>query len=156
VQKTPIVGASGKGICGVLFLNEVLMVPSSSITVVANGERLMCGGFTLGEPVCLGNFECITDYFGGLSLSPKRGNDGAIFMGSTHSEASIPQWATIEDSPEEFLVASSRKEDLATFPPKRHSMWALLAPTTTVTWKKNAPATMAFPLRMAVPRPESN
>jgi hypothetical protein len=101
----------------VLFLNDVLMVPSSSITVVANGERLTCSGFTLGEPVCLGNFECITDYFGGLRLSPRRGNDGAIFMGSTHSEASTPQWATIEDSPEEFLMASSGKEDSATFPP---------------------------------------
>jgi hypothetical protein len=140
----------------VLFLNEVLMVPSSSIIVVANGECRTCGGFTLGELVCLGNFECITDYFGGLRLSPRRGNDGAIFMGSTQSEASTPQWATIEDSPEEFLMALSGKEDSATFPPNGTARGAPLAPTTTATWKKNAPATMVFPLQMAVPRLESN
>jgi hypothetical protein len=39
------------------------------------------------EPVRLGNFEFITDYFGGLSLSPRRGNEGAIFVGLTHSGA---------------------------------------------------------------------
>jgi hypothetical protein len=30
--------------------------------------------------VCLENFEFVTDYFSGLSLSPRRGNEGAIFM----------------------------------------------------------------------------
>jgi hypothetical protein len=32
----------------------------------------MCSGFSLGETVYLGSFEFITDYFGGLSLSPRR------------------------------------------------------------------------------------
>jgi hypothetical protein len=45
------------------------MVRSFAITVAANGERLACGGFSLGETVCHGNFEFITDYFGGLSLT---------------------------------------------------------------------------------------
>jgi hypothetical protein len=90
-----------------LFLDEVLMVPSTSIVVAAGGERLMCGGFSLSEPVCLGNFEFIADYFGGLSLSPKRGHNGAIFVGPTRSGALTPHRAMIEDSPEEFLTASS-------------------------------------------------
>jgi hypothetical protein len=41
----------------------------------------MCGGFSLDEPVHLGNFEFVVDYFGGLSLSPRRGNSGTAFMG---------------------------------------------------------------------------
>jgi hypothetical protein len=78
------------------------MVPSSSIAITIDDERLACGGFSLGEPVCLGNFEFITEYFCGQSLSPMRGNEGAIFVGSTRSGASTPQRATIEDSTEEF------------------------------------------------------
>jgi hypothetical protein len=67
---------------------DISMVPSSSITITADGERLACGGFSLSEPVGLGNFEFIADYFGGLRLSHRRGNEGAIFVGSTHSRAS--------------------------------------------------------------------
>jgi hypothetical protein len=48
----------------------VLMVPTSVITDTINSERLTCGGFSLGEMVCLGNIEFITDYFSGMSLSP--------------------------------------------------------------------------------------
>jgi hypothetical protein len=81
---------SGRGICSVLFLDEVLMVPLSSIVVVVDGERLTYGGFSLSEPVYCGDFEFITDYFCGLSLSPRRGNNDAIFMGSTRSGASTP------------------------------------------------------------------
>jgi hypothetical protein len=55
------------------------MVPSSSITIAADSERLTCGGFSLGEPVCLGKFEFIADYFDGLSLSPRRGNEDTAF-----------------------------------------------------------------------------
>jgi hypothetical protein len=32
------------------------MVPSSTIVITADSERLMCSGFSLGETVCLGNF----------------------------------------------------------------------------------------------------
>jgi hypothetical protein len=46
------------------------MVSSSSIAITADCERLACGGFSLSEPVRLGNLEFITDYFGGLSPSP--------------------------------------------------------------------------------------
>jgi hypothetical protein len=51
---------------------------------------LTCGGFSLGETVRLGNFEFITDYFSGLSLSPRIGDTGVTFMGSTHSGTSTP------------------------------------------------------------------
>jgi hypothetical protein len=60
---------------------DVSVVPSSSITITAEGECLACSGFSLGEPVRLENFVFITDHFGGLSQSPKSGNKGAIFVG---------------------------------------------------------------------------
>jgi hypothetical protein len=86
---------------------DILIVPSSSIAITADGECLAYGGFSLSEPVGLGNFEFIANYFGGLSLSPRRGNKGVVFKGSTHSGASTPQWATIKDSTMELLTASS-------------------------------------------------
>jgi hypothetical protein len=64
------------------------MVPSSAILVVADSEHLTCSGFSLGETVFLRNFEFIADYFGGLSLSLRRGDEGTAFMGSTRSGAS--------------------------------------------------------------------
>jgi hypothetical protein len=51
----------------------------------------MCGGFSLGKTVHLVNFEFIADYFGGLSLFPRRGNEGTALMGSTRSGASTPR-----------------------------------------------------------------
>jgi hypothetical protein len=69
---------------------DVLMVPSSSIAIIADGECLTCSGFSLGQPVRLGNFESIANYFDGLSQSPRRGNEGAVIVGSTHSGESTP------------------------------------------------------------------
>jgi hypothetical protein len=48
------------------------MVSSFSIAITTDGEHIACGGFSLGEPFCLGNLEFITDYFGDLSL-PREG-----------------------------------------------------------------------------------
>jgi hypothetical protein len=87
VQKTPIVGAR-KGDLQRIFPLDVLMVPSSAIAITADGERLSCGGFSLGETIRLGNFEFIADYFGGLSLSPKRGDSGTAFIDSNRSGVS--------------------------------------------------------------------
>jgi hypothetical protein len=74
----------------VLFLQIISMVPSSSIVVAADGKRLTCGGFSLGELVRLGNFEFIADYFASMSLSPWRGDEGTTFLGLTHRGASTP------------------------------------------------------------------
>jgi hypothetical protein len=87
------------------FPLDVSMVPSFAITVDVDGERLTCGGFSLNKTVHLGNFEFIAEYFSGLSLSPRRGNVGAAFMGSSRSSAPTPRQAMIENSTEEFLTA---------------------------------------------------
>jgi hypothetical protein len=83
------------------------MVPSSALTVATDSECLMCDGFSLSETIHFGRFEFIADYFSSLSLSPKRGDSGAAFMGSTRSKTPSSRWAMIEDSIEEFLTASS-------------------------------------------------
>jgi hypothetical protein len=80
----------GRRICSVLSFYTVLMVPSSAITIAAGGELLMCGGFSLGKTIRLGNFEFILNYFGDLSFSRERCDEGTAFMGSTHNRASTP------------------------------------------------------------------
>jgi hypothetical protein len=121
------------------FPLDVPMVSSSTIVVAADGECLTCGGFSLGETVHLRNFEFIADYFSGLSLSPRRGNEGDAFMGSTHRGASTGWSAMIEDSTEEFLMVSSGKGSFSLPCPRRHSMVASLAPVTTDTMVEGHP-----------------
>jgi hypothetical protein len=104
------------------------MVPSSSITVAANGKCLTCGGISLGETICLGNFELIADYFDGLSLSPRRGDEGATFVGSTRSGASTPRQAMIKDSTEEFLMASGNEGSFDHPSPRGRSTGSLARP----------------------------
>jgi hypothetical protein len=149
------VGVPGRGIYSVLFLWIIPMVPSSSIIVTVNGQRLTCGGFSLTEPVHLGNFEFITNYFDSLSLSPKRGNEGTVIVGSTRSGASTPHRATIEDSTEESLMASSKEGSFSHLSPRWCSTGGSFAPTA-VTWKESAPTTMGFPPRTAAPWPKTN
>jgi hypothetical protein len=113
----------------------ILMVSSSSIAITSDGECLACSRFFLGKPILLGNLEFITHYFAALSLSPRRGNEGAIFMGSTHSGASTLQRATIGESTKEFLTVSSREGSFGHPSPRRCSTGASFATTTTATWK---------------------
>jgi hypothetical protein len=135
---------------------DVLMAPSSSISIIADDEHLACGGFSLGKPIRLGNFEFIANYFGGLCLSPGWGNEGTVFEGSTHSGESTPQWATFKDSTEEFLTVSSGEGSFNHPSPRWRSMGARFALTATTSWKENAPAMTRFPPRMDVPQPEAN
>jgi hypothetical protein len=83
------------------------MVPSSVMTITADGKCLTCIDFSLGEIVHIGSFEFITDYFYGRSLSPRRGDLGAAFMVSTRSGTPSSWRAMIENFTEEFLMASS-------------------------------------------------
>jgi hypothetical protein len=42
------------------------------LAITTDGERLTCGGFSLGETVCFGSLKFIADYFGSLRV-PSRG-----------------------------------------------------------------------------------
>jgi hypothetical protein len=114
------------------------MVPSSALTITIDGTHLTCGGFSLGEIVHLGSFEFIADYFGGLSLSPRRSNSGTAFTGSTHSGSLSPWWAMIEDSIEEFHTVSRREGGSGLPSPWRHSAGGLPTPITTTPWMENS------------------
>jgi hypothetical protein len=59
------------------------MVHSSMLAVTTDGECLACGGLSLGETVHFRSLEFIADCFDSLSLSPKRNNSGAVFVGTT-------------------------------------------------------------------------
>jgi hypothetical protein len=113
------------------FPLDVLMIPSSVITIAADGERLICGGFSLGKTVHLGNFEFIANYFSGLSRFPRMGDTSNAFMGSTRRGASTPLRAMIEDSIEEFLTASSREGSFSLPSPRRRGTETLPAPVVT-------------------------
>jgi hypothetical protein len=134
------------------------MVPSSALTVSNDSEHLMCGRFSLGEIVHLGSFEVITDYFGGLSLSPRRSESGVTFMGSTCSRTPSPWQATIEDSAEEFHMASSGEDGSGLPSPRRHGTGAPPTPVTATSWLENALATRAktiVPPRVAASQPNT-
>jgi hypothetical protein len=60
------------------------MVPSSALTIAANGEHLSCGSFFLSESIHFGSLEFITDRFGGLSLSRLGDGSCIIIMGPAH------------------------------------------------------------------------
>jgi hypothetical protein len=115
------------------------MVPSSVLTFSTDGEHLMCGGFSHGETIYLGSIEFIVDYFGSLSLSPKRSDSDSTFMGSTHSRPPSPWRATTEDSTKEFHMASSEGVGFGLPSPRRLNVGVLPAPITTQTWKEDAP-----------------
>jgi hypothetical protein len=105
VQKTPIVGAPGRGICSVLPLN-VSMVHSPKLTIIADGKHQIGGSFTLGEIVCFRSLEIIADCFGSLSLSNEENASGAVLMRMTHSRSLSPH-TILEDSVDEGDIASS-------------------------------------------------
>jgi hypothetical protein len=145
-----------KGCLQHAFPLNVSMVLSSALIVTYESQRLMCGGFSLSETIFLMSFKFIADYFSGLSLSPRRGNSSAAFIGSTHSGTPSLMWAMIENSTEEFLTASSGEGGFALSSPKCHGIGALLAPITTTPWMENAPstqATMTLPPQMAALQP---
>jgi hypothetical protein len=50
VQKTPTVGAPGRGICSILSIYIILMVPSSAIIAAIGGEHSPSDAFSYSRP----------------------------------------------------------------------------------------------------------
>jgi hypothetical protein len=122
------------------FPIDVLMDPTSALTFSADGEHLTCGGFYLGETVCLGSFEFIADYFARLSLSLRTSDSGTTFMVPTRNGPPSLRQTLIEDSTEEFHTPSSggRGYDLPS--PWRPGVGAPPAPITTPPWQEDTSA----------------
>jgi hypothetical protein len=121
VQKTSIVSTPGRGFAA-CFPLDILMVHSSALTVATDSERLMCGGLSLGETVHFGNLEFIAECFGSLCLSRKGSDLGAFFMVTTRSWSPSLQ-TMIEDSTDEFYMASSGEGSSSLLPSQPHCGW---------------------------------
>jgi hypothetical protein len=119
---------------------DVPMVHSSMLAVTTDGEYLMYGGFSLGDTVCFECLKFIVNCFSSLSLSPKGSDSGAIFMGTTH-HGSPSLHAMIEDSSDEFYMASSGEESSSLPASWRQSMGAPPAATATTLCLEDAPTT---------------
>jgi hypothetical protein len=126
------------------FSLYVLMVPSSGITVTVDGERLTCGGFSLGETICFGSLEFIADFFGGLCLSLGREGSDATVIGATHNGPPSPLRAMIWDSAEEFHTTSDGEGGYDLPSRIRHGAGASPAPTATISWPENTPTAQAM------------
>jgi hypothetical protein len=128
--------------------------PSYMLAIAADGERLSCGGFSLGKTICFGSLEFIADCFSGLSLSPSGDGSDATFMGSTHNGPPSPLRAMIGNSTEEFHTASSGEGGSGLPSPIRHGTGASPSPATTIAWPKDTPTTQA--MTMIPPRPDTD
>jgi hypothetical protein len=133
------------------------MVPSSALVVAADGERLSCDIFSLGDTIRFGSIEFIADRFGGLSLSCMGDGLDAAVMGITDGRPPSPLQANVGDYTKEFHTAldGGRRVDLPS--PRRHSTGASTVPAMTIPWLETTTTTQpttTTPLRPAVPRHE--
>jgi hypothetical protein len=126
------------------FPLDVLMVPTSALTIVANGERLSCDVFSLSKTIRFGSLEFITDCFGGLSLSCMGDGSDAAVMGSTDGGTPSPLRAMTGDFVEEFHMVSDEKGRIDLLSPRWHDMGASTTPTTTISWLETTPTTQAM------------
>jgi hypothetical protein len=85
--KTPTIGAPGRGIYGVLFLDDVSMVPSPKLSFITNNDNLTSVGLAPGSSIHFGNLEFVTDHVGRLSLSPLGRDSDAIFIGMANNRS---------------------------------------------------------------------
>jgi hypothetical protein len=87
------------------FPLNVLMVHSSKLTFVANGNDLTDNGFTPGETICFGSLEFTIDRCENLSLSPDGNDSGVVFIGMVHNRS--PSLHTVlKESSDEGKTAS--------------------------------------------------
>jgi hypothetical protein len=120
------------------------MVHSSMLVVTTNGECLTYDGSSLSETIRFESLEFIADCFINLSLSPKGSDSCVIFMGTTHSGS--PSLCNIlDDSTDEFYMASNREGSSNLPVSRRHSMGTPPAPIATTPWLEDVlnPQTMA-------------
>jgi hypothetical protein len=120
------------------------MVSSSALTVAANGERLLCGGFSLGETICFACIKCISDHFGVLSLSPMRDGLDTIIMGSAHDGPLSTLQEMMGDSTKEFHMTSNGEGRIDLPSPRRHGAVASPAPATTISRPASTPTAQAL------------
>jgi hypothetical protein len=141
------------------FPLDILVVPSSALTVAANGELLSCGGFSLSKTIHFGSLEFIAHHFGGLSLSPLGDGSGIVVMGPAHGGPPLTSQTMVGDSTEGFPMAPNGEWRTDLPSPRRHVMEAPPASTTTILWPENPPtdqATTTILPRQETPQSDAN
>jgi hypothetical protein len=128
----------------VLFLDAVPMVPSLAFVTATGGECLSCDGFSLGETICFGSLELITDQFGGMSLSPLWNGLGTTAMGPACGGSLLPQWIMVGNPTEGFPTAPSGEGRTDLPFPGRHDMKASPTSTTTMPRPESPPINQAM------------
>jgi hypothetical protein len=76
-----------------VFPLDILMVPSSALTIAADGECPSCNVFSPDKTIRFGSLGFIAVCFSGLRLSPKGCSSDVIAMGSTHGGPLPLLWA---------------------------------------------------------------
>jgi hypothetical protein len=140
MQKTPIVGVPGIGLCSVLPF------------------RRSDGLFTktLGKTICVGSLEFTTDRFGRLSLSPEGDNSGVIFVGMVNSGLPSLHIALKELSDEGDATPGKGGGSSELPDPRGCNVVTLIVPMTTTSPSENTSALLTVlmvPLRTAAPQP---
>jgi hypothetical protein len=116
------------------FPLDVSMVPSLVLVVAADGERLSCDVYSLGETICFRSLKFISDCFSGLSLSPMWDGSCAVVMASTRGGPPSLLWVMTRDSVEEFHMTSYGEGRIDLSSARRHGMGASTALATTIPW----------------------
>jgi hypothetical protein len=126
------------------FPLDIIMIPSSVPAVAGDGERLLCGLFSLGKTFRFRSLEFITGCFSGLSRSPMGNGSDATNMGSTHGRPSSSLWAMTGDSTKEFHTASDGEGRIDLPSPRRHDTGGFNHPTTTILWLETTPTAQSM------------
>jgi hypothetical protein len=125
------------------FSLDVLMVPSSTLTIATDRECLSYGALSLSETIHFGSLQFIVDRFGGLSLSPMGEGSDAIVIGSACSGPPSPLRAMMGDSVEEVQMASDGEGRIDFPSPRRHDTGDSPALPRTISRPKSTPTTQA-------------
>jgi hypothetical protein len=109
VQKTPIVGAPGRGICSVLFLYTFRWFILPELTIATGDIYQFSAKLTQGEAIRFIGPKFITDLHDDQGLFPEGNDLSTIFMGMASSR-SPSLYAMLEESPSEDNLSSSDGE----------------------------------------------
>jgi hypothetical protein len=116
VQTTLTVSTPGRGICSVLFLDDVPVVPPPKLSFIANDDNPIGVGLALSSTIDFNSLEFIVDCLGHLSISPQGWDSDTIFVGMAHN-GSLSKRTALEESSGEDITTSGADGSLGSSGP---------------------------------------